>query len=311
LPELPDITLYIDALNERVMHATLKEVLLSSPFLLRTVSPPLEDFKNLSLIEIRRLGKRICLRFEDDHWMVIHLMIAGRFQWQPQKTEYPKARKRNLKSLASFVFSTGTLVVTEAGSKRRASLHCFNSESGVQSQDRGGLELFDITPQQFRERLQIRNRTLKRALSDPALFSGIGNAYSDEILHHARLSPIRQSQKMDNSEIDSLFESCQTVLSNWIDVLKKLNDQQFPVKVTAFREGMAVHGRYQLPCPECNTLIQRVRFANNETNYCPRCQTGGKLLADRSLSRLLKADWPKSIDELEEQQVLDTKPNSI
>ena len=302
MPELPDITIYINALRERVLGVTLKQVTLTNPFVLRTVCPSLDKFTNVPLVDIRRLGKRICFGFKNDHWIVIHLMIAGRFQWLPQE-----ARAGKKKSIASFEFSTGKLLLTEAGSKRRASLHCFDSESKMQTQDRGGLEIFDITQQQFSERLQIRNHTLKRALSDPTLFSGIGNAYSDEILHHARLSPCRQSQKMDDGEIEILFDSCQSVLSHWIDILKAHYEQKFPVKVTAFREGMAVHGRYRLPCPVCKTLVQRVRFANNETNYCPRCQTGGKLLADRSLSRLLKADWPKSIDELEELQTTTNK----
>ena len=295
MPELPDLTIYIDALNERLQGATLEAAVVNSPFLLRTVAPPLADIAGQKLIEIRRQGKRICFGFANDHWMVVHLMIAGRFQWLDKS-----ARPRKRRSLANFEFSSGTLTLTEAGSKRRASLHCYNSGHAMLSGDRGGLEIFDITLQQFGERLQLRNHTLKRALSDPTLFSGIGNAYSDEILHHARISPIRQSQKMDGGEVAVLFNSCQIVLSNWIDALKTHYGQKFPTKVTAFREGMAVHGRYRQPCPVCNTLVQRIRFANNETNYCPRCQTGGKLLADRSLSKLLKKDWPKNIDELEE-----------
>ncbi len=302
MPELPDITLYVDALIDIVRGSELDSIHIASPFLLRTVEPTVEQFTGRTLVEVRRLGKRICFGFDNNHWLVVHLMIAGRFQWQDKN-----AKPRKAKYLVAFKFSTGTLSLTEAGTRRRASLHCFDSETTMLSQDRGGLELFDITQQQFAERLQLRNHTLKRALSDPTLFSGIGNAYSDEILHHARLSPIRQSQKMDSAEIAVLFDSCKAVLSHWIDALKAHYGEKFPLKVTAFRDGMAVHGRYQQPCPVCSTLVQRIRFANNETNYCPRCQTNGKLLADRSLSKLLKKDWPKSIDELEEKQATDNQ----
>jgi len=304
VPELPDINLYIDALTARMHGSELEEVTITSPFLLRTVEPVVEQFVGNKVVEIRRLGKRICFGFDNNHWMVIHLFIAGRFQWKDKN-----AKPRKGKVLASFEFNSGTLTLTEAGTKRRASLHCFHGESAMLSQDRGGLEIFDISEQQFSERLQLRNHTLKRALADPTLFSGIGNAYSDEILHHARISPIRQTQKMNSKEISILFHSCQSVLSQWIHDLKDYYGNKFPVKVTAFREGMAVHGRYQQPCPECGTLVQRIRFANNETNYCPRCQTDGKLLADRSLSKLLKKDWPKSIDELEELQATVNHPS--
>ena len=296
MPELPDITVYVEALQQRLLDAELQNVQLTSPFLLRTVSPSLDQFTSRALTEVRRLGKRICFGFDDDHWFVIHLMIAGRFQWHDKN-----AKSRKGKPLAIFEFSSGTLSLTEAGSKRRASLHCFHSEADMLTQDRGGLEIFNITPEQFQDRLQLRNHTLKRALADPSLFSGIGNAYSDEILHNAGISPIRQSQKMDDDEVLRLFLSCQAVLSQWTDTLREYYGEKFPAKVTAFREGMSVHGRYRQPCPVCNTLVQRIRFASNETNYCPRCQTDGKLLADRSLSKLLKKDWPKSIDELEEQ----------
>ena len=296
MPELPDITVYVEALQARLLNAELQTVCVASPFLLRTVSPTLDQFNNRAVTEIRRLGKRICFGFDNDYWLVIHLMIAGRLQCQDKR-----AKPRKGKSLAIFECSSGTLSLTEAGSKRRASLHCFQSEADMLTQDRGGLEIFDITAEQFQARLQLRNHTLKRALSDPSLFSGIGNAYSDEILHNAGISPIRQSQKMDDLEVRTLFKSCQFVLSQWTDALRDHYGEKFPVKVTAFRDGMSVHGRYRQPCPVCNTLVQRIRFANNETNYCPRCQTDGKLLADRSLSKLLKKDWPKRIDELEEQ----------
>jgi formamidopyrimidine-DNA glycosylase len=297
VPELPDLTLYIEALQQRIQQQSLRGVVISSPFLLRTVAPAPEQFSDHTVTSIRRLGKRICLGFDNDGWMVLHLMIAGRFQWRDAG-----AKARAGKALASFEFDCGTLILTEAGSKRRASLHCFDSESAMLSQDRGGIEVFDSSLAQFSERLQLRNHTLKRALADPTLFSGIGNAYSDEILHHAQLSPVRQTQKMQREEIATLFHSCQHVLSHWVEQLKSHYGDSFPVKVTAFRDGMAVHGRYRQPCPVCETLVQRIRFASNETNYCPRCQTGGKLLADRSLSKLLKKDWPKNIDELEEQQ---------
>lgn len=296
MPELPDLTIYIEALQQRLQGSELQQVVVASPFLLRTVTPAIDQFTDRTLVDLRRLGKRICFGFDNNHWLVVHLMIAGRFQWKDKGAKPAKG-----KALAKFEFSAGTLSLTEAGSKRRASLHCFGSEADMLSQDRGGLEIFDITPQQFQHRLQLRNHTLKRALSDPMLFSGIGNAYSDEILHHAGISPIRQSQKMEDSEVRTLFISCQTVLSQWTDNLRDHYGTSFPTKVTAFRTGMAVHGRYRQPCPACSTLIQRIRFANNETNYCPRCQTNGKLLADRSLSKLLKKDWPGSIDELEEQ----------
>lgn len=303
MPELPDINLYIDALHERIQSAKLEHVSLGSPFLLRTVEPPLSSFTDVRVTRLRRLGKRICIEFENKHWLVFHLMIAGRFLWT-DKTAKPSKRK----SLATLEFSTGSLLLTEAGSKRRASLHCFDSLSTMLSQDRGGLEIFDITLAQFSERLQLRNHTLKRALADPTLFSGIGNAYSDEILHHACLSPVRLTQKMDSTEIATLFNSCHFVLTHWTDALRAHYGNKFPTKVTAFREEMAVHGKYRQPCPVCSTLVQRIRFANNETNYCPRCQTKGKLLADRSLSKLLKKDWPTNIDELEEKQA--TSQNS-
>lgn len=300
MPELPDITLYIEALSSRLQGAVLQSVTLGSPFLLRTVTPPLDDITNHSLKEIHRIGKRIGFQFDHGHCMVVHLMIAGRFQWVDAGTKIPKR-----KSIAQFDFDHGTLLLTEAGSKRRASLHLFASVKDMMTIDRGGLEINDINLQKFSERLTLRNHTLKRALIDQSLFSGIGNAYSDEILHHAQLSPIKQTQKMDAAEISALFKSCSYILAHWTNKLRTETGQNFPVKVTAFKDDMAVHGRYQKPCPVCETQVQRIRYASNETNYCPRCQTDGKVLADRSLSRLLKKDWPKTIEELE-----DTKPTT-
>lgn len=295
MPELPDITLYIEALSSRLQDATLQSVTLGSPFLLRTVTPALDDISNQKLHSIHRIGKRIGFQFDNNHCMVIHLMVAGRFQWTDAGGKIPKR-----KSLAQFNFDRGTLLLTEAGSKRRASLHLFTTVKEMMTVDRGGLEIADINLQEFSSRLTLRNHTLKRALTDQSLFSGIGNAYSDEILHHANLSPIKQTQKIADAEISKLFNSCQTILKLWTIKLATEAGQKFPAKVTAFKEDMAVHGRYQKPCPVCGTLVQRIRYASNETNYCPRCQTDGKILADRSLSRLLKKDWPKTIEELED-----------
>lgn len=297
MPELPDITLYIEALSSRLQGATLQSVVLGSPFLLRTVTPTVDDITSQKLKSIHRIGKRIGFQFDNNHCMVIHLMIAGRFQWADPGGKIPKR-----KSLAQFNFDYGTLLLTEAGTKRRASLHLFDSVNAMMAVDRGGLEIADINLQQFKQRLTLRNHTLKRALTDQSLFSGIGNAYSDEILHHAYLSPIKQTQKMDDSEISALFDSCKSIIKKWTDKLIAETGQSFPTKVTAFKEDMAVHGRYQKPCPVCDTKIQRIRYASNETNYCPRCQTEGKVLADRSLSRLLKKDWPKTIEELEDSK---------
>lgn len=297
MPELPDITLYIEALSRRLQNAVLESVTLGNPFFLRTVVPATDTICNRKLAEIRRVGKRLAFQFDNDHWMVIHLMIAGRFQWVDKDGKNPKR-----KTIAQFNFNTGTLLLTEAGSKRRASMYLFESESGMLSVDRGGLEIDSIALAQFSERLTLRNHTLKRALTDQSLFSGIGNAYSDEILHHAKQSPVRQTQKMSDAEIKILFTSCKYILRHWTEKLRAETGNKFPAKVTAFKSDMAVHGRYELPCPECDTRIQRIRYKSNETNYCPRCQNGGKLLADRSLSRLLKKDWPKTIEELEEAQ---------
>lgn len=295
MPELPDITIYIEALSARLQGATLEKITLGNPFFLRTVAPATDSICRQPVKEIRRIGKRLAFRFENDHWMVIHLMIAGRFQWIDKDGKIPKR-----KSIAQFNFDHGTLLLTEAGSKRRASMHLFENESAMLCVDRGGLEISSINLAQFSERLTLRNHTLKRALTDQSLFSGVGNAYSDEILHHAKLSPVKQTQKMSDEEIAALFYSCKTILSHWTEKLRDEAGEKFPSKVTAFKKEMAVHGRYQLPCPECGTQVQRIRYSSSETNYCPRCQNNGKLLADRSLSRLLKKDWPKTIEELED-----------
>ncbi len=296
MPELPDITLYVDALNERLRGQPLIELALHNPFVLRTVQPAVTDLADRKLVQAGRIGKRISFEFEGEHWAVIHLMIAGRLHWYPAD-----AKKRPRKGILSFCFANGTLLLTEAGSKRRASLHLFDNATALQQMDRGGLEIDGIKLAEFRERLTLRNHTLKRALTDPGLFSGIGNAYSDEILHQARLSPVKQTQKLSTEEIKQLHQATRKVLSSWTKKLKSDNGDRFPEKVTAFRDGMAVHGRYREPCPDCGTLVQRIRYVSNETNYCPRCQTGGKVLADRSLSRLLKQDWPRTVEELEEK----------
>lgn len=294
MPELPDITAYIGALSARINGAKLQNIELHTPFFLRTVEPDKSQFANATVTTIERIGKRIAIGFENDHWLVIHLMIAGRLQWIA-----PVKKKPTRKPMATFTFSTGTLLLTEAGTKRRASLHLFASEVSMRTIDRGGVEVLNCTLGTFTQRLTLRNHTLKRALTDQGLFSGIGNAYSDEILHHARLSPVAMTQKLSPQQVKQLFSSTKQVLQHWTGLLTAESQISFPKKVTAFREGMAVHGRYRQPCLVCDTAIQRIRYANHETNYCPRCQTNGKLLADRSLSRLLKKDWPKTIEALE------------
>jgi formamidopyrimidine-DNA glycosylase len=296
VPELPDIVVYIQALEKRILGQTLERVQNSSAFLLRTVTPPLHSIEGKKVVELRRLGKRICIGIEGDLWLVLHLMIAGRLHWREGK---PKELKARSKTLATLQFPDGTLSLTEAGSQRRASLHLVQGEAGLRSLDPGGAEIFDINVEQFRDILQSANHTLKRSLTDPRLLSGIGNAYSDEILFQARLSPIKLTQKLRPEEIEHLFNSAKAELTRWTEILQQNSGAKFPEKVTAFRPEMAVHGKYQQPCPRCCTKIQRIRYAANETNYCPTCQTGGKLLADRSLSRLLREDWPKTLDELE------------
>jgi formamidopyrimidine-DNA glycosylase len=294
MPELPDIAAYITALESRVLSQSLQRVRLTSPFLLRTVDPPLEDAEGRVVRELRRVGKRIAFGLENDLWLVLHLMIAGRLHWKT-----PNAKLGGRQNLAAFDFPNGSLVLTEAGSKRRASLHLVRSEQGLKGVDPGGIEILRGDLEGFRAALTSENRTLKRALTDPRLVSGVGNAYSDEILHAAQLSPIAQTRKLNPDEWDRLFNASRETLMLWVDRLQLEARERFPEKVTAFREGMAVHGRYEKPCPRCGDKVLRIRYADNETNYCARCQTGGRVLADRSLSRLLGSDWPRTLDELE------------
>jgi formamidopyrimidine-DNA glycosylase len=295
VPELPDIAAYIKALQARILGERLARVRLASPFLLRSVEPPLATAEGRTVGEVRRIGKRIAVGVEGDLWLVLHLMIAGRLHWRPAG-----AKLGGRQNLAAFDFANGSLVLTEAGSKRRASLSVLRGQEGLRSVNAGGIEIFSSDLAAFRAALTARNHTLKRALTDPRLISGIGNAYSDEILHAARLSPIALTQKLKDEEWNRLYDATRETLTIWIDRLCAEADHAFPEKVTAFRPGMAVHGRFGQPCPRCGEKIQRIRYADNETNYCVRCQTGGKLLADRSLSRLLGSDWPRSLEELEE-----------
>lgn len=288
MPELPDITIYLEALEARILGRKLARVTLKTPFLLRSVAPPLSSVEGQSVTGLRRVGKRICIGCENGVWLVLHLMIAGRLHWG-------KARG---KVLALFEFDSGTLLLTEAGSQHRASLHLVDGADGLNAMDPGGIEVMNASLQEFASALIRENHTVKRALTDPRLFSGIGNAYSDEILHAAGLSPVLLTQRMKPDEIRRLFDAVRSTLSIWTDRLRNEAAGQFPEGVTAFRKDMTVHGRYGQPCPVCASKVQRIRYASNETNYCARCQTGGKLLADRSLSRLLRDDWPKSIDDL-------------
>jgi len=297
MPELPDITLYIEALRERIVGQRLERSRVLSPFLLRSVEPSIDAVNGAAVVALERLGKRIAIGFEGDVWLVLHLMIAGRLQWRPT---WPTSFTRQ--TLLALGFANGTLVLTEAGTKRRASLHVVRGRAGVAQHQRGGVELDEITADEFEAVLKRGNHTLKRALTDPRLISGIGNAYSDEILHRAQLSPVTLTSRLTSEQAARLFVAARAVLAEWLDRLRAKARGEFPSKVTAFHEEMAVHGRYGLPCPVCGTKVQRIRYADNETNYCPRCQTSGRLLADRSLSRLLKKDWPKSIDELEQLQ---------
>jgi formamidopyrimidine-DNA glycosylase len=294
MPELPDVAAYITALEPRILGKPIEHIRLASPFLLRTVQPPISDIENHIVRELRRIGKRIAIGVEGDLWLVLHLMIAGRLHWRANG-----AKLAGRQSLAAFDFPTGSLVFTEAGSKRRASLHVFAGEDNLRSVDPGGIEVFTSDLNSFRDAMSAENRTLKRALTDPRILSGIGNAYSDEILHAAQLSPIGLTQKLTPEEWERLFAATRKILTLWVDRLHCEAQNGFPEKVTAFREGMAVHGRYGKPCPRCGEKIQRIRYADNETNYCPRCQTRGRVLADRSLSRLLGSDWPRTMDELE------------
>jgi formamidopyrimidine-DNA glycosylase len=328
MPELPDITVYIEALEPRVVGHTLARIQLNSPFLLRTATPPVNSIEGHQVVGLRRLGKRICFGFEDELWLVLHLMITGRLHWKMPGRVATKAAlaKFPKNQLATFQFDNGLLSLTEAGTQRRASLHLVKGEPALRSLDRGGIELFQKTDsgvpgrtarlgwggkggvnsglgkfldlKSFATVLRSENHTLKRALTDPRLFSGIGNAYSDEILWNAHLSPVKLTQKMTDEELLRLYEATRNTLVDWVERLRAKANGDFPEKVTAFRNGMATHGRYHEPCPRCGAKIQRIRYATNETNYCPNCQTGGKLLADRALSRLLREDWPQRADEL-------------
>ncbi len=296
MPELPDIVVYIEALEERILNETLERVRLGSPFLLRSVDPPISAAAGARVREIRRLGKRIAIGLDNDIWMVLHLMIAGRLHWMKHGSKLPGKR-----GLAAFDFSNGTLMLTEAGSQRRASLHLARGDAAMRALAPASLEVLDphTTVDEFGRVLTSENHTLKRALTDPRLFSGIGNAYSDEILHRARLSPVVWTERLTKDQIRALFDATRTSLEAWTERLRADRRGEFPEKVTAFRPEMAVHGKYKQPCPDCGTPIQRIRYAANETNYCPHCQTGDKLLADRALSRLLGSDWPRTLEELE------------
>jgi formamidopyrimidine-DNA glycosylase len=294
MPELPDIALYIEALGKRILGKRLDQVRIASPFLLRTATPPVGDAEGKTVVQLRRLGKRICIGLDNDIWLVLHLMIAGRLHWRKLGVKVSPPR-----GLAAFDFSNGTLLWTEAGSKKRASLHLVAGEDGLAALDPGGLEVLESDLEQFTAVLTSAHHTLKRALTDPRLFSGIGNAYSDEILFEAQLSPLALTQKLKPEQIERLFTAVRNSLTRWTERLRKEAGDGFPEKVTAFRPGMGVHGRYKESCLRCQSKIQRIRYAANETNYCPNCQTGGKLLADRSLSRLLREDWPRTPEELE------------
>jgi formamidopyrimidine-DNA glycosylase len=296
MPELPDIVVYIEAIEKRILGQTLQRVHISSPFLLRTAAPPLSSVEGRKVVELRRIGKRICIGLETDLWLVLHLMIAGRLHWK--ESAGATTRKPSKRDLATFEFDNGRLTLTEAGTQRRASLHLVAGEAGLRALDPGGLEILDLKDYKpFAAALQSANHTLKRALTDPRLFSGIGNAYSDEILFAAQLSPIKLTLKLTPDEVERLYAATCSTLTQWVERLRDEAGTGFPEGVTAFREGMAVHGRYKQACPRCGARIQRIRYASNETNYCPVCQTGGKLLADRALSRILRDDWPKTVEE--------------
>lgn len=296
MPELPDVTVYVEALERRIAGRTLDGYAVLSPFVLRTVDPPLDALVGATVREVRRLGKRIVIGMENGHFLVLHLMIAGRLRWSDVGA---RSRVPGRIALAQLTFPTGTLTFTEAGTKRRASLHVVRDRAALAEFDRGGLEVLEATHDQFAERLAQENHTLKRALADPRLFSGIGNAYSDEILHRARLSPLKLTSRLTADEAARLFDATRETLTDWTIRLRAEAGDGFPEKVTAFRDEMAVHGRFRQPCPVCGTAVQRIRYRDNETNYCPRCQTEGRLLADRALSRLLHEDWPRTVEELE------------
>ena len=297
MPELPDVSVYIEALDARIRGARLERVRLLNPFVLRSVDPPLSVLTGRTVTGLRRLGKRIVIELGDELYLVLHLMIAGRLHWRESPAKSPGKL-----GLAAFDFSTGTLVMTEAGTKKRAALHAVRGEGALREHDRGGLEVLEADLPAFAAAVTRESHTLKRVLTDPRLLSGIGNAYADEILHRARLSPVKLSRQLSETEIVRLFEATRSTLVDWIERLRREAAGEFPEGVTAFRDGMAVHGRYGKPCPVCGTLVQRIVYADNETNYCPTCQTGGVLLADRALSRLLRGDWPRTLEELEERR---------
>src|SRR5688500_14937954 len=293
MPELPDVTVYVERIEAKTKNEKIERVRIASPFVVRSVDPPLYDIEGKTVREIRRIGKRIAIGLDDELWIVIHLMIAGRFRWLK-----PGAKIPGRLGLAAFDFGNGSLILTEAGTQRRASITVVRGEAALAQFDRGGAEPLEIDEETFADRLKGENHTLKRSFTDPTIFSGIGNAYSDEIFHRARISPIKLTSRLTKDEISRLFHATRETLVEWTDRLRKEAGGEFPPKVTAFHEEMAVHGRYGKPCPVCGTPVQRIRYASNETNYCARCQTDGKLLADRAMSRLLKQDWPRSIDEL-------------
>jgi formamidopyrimidine-DNA glycosylase len=295
MPELPDITIYIEALEARLIDQRLEKIRLGNPFLLRSFEPPIRAAEGKKILGFHRIGKRIVFELEDDLFLVFHLMITGRFHWKKRGVAIPRKYGH-----AAFDFPAGTLLLTEMGTKKRASLHLIKGRENLAEHDPGGLEIFDADLPAFRAALTVENHTLKRTLTDPHLFSGIGNAYSDEILHRAKLSPVKLTKHLNGAEIATLFRATKGCLNEWIERLRKETGKDFPERVTAFRDDMAVHGKYRKPCPVCGAPVQRIVYAENETNYCAKCQTGGKLLADRSLSRLLKDDWPRSLEELEE-----------
>lgn len=297
MPELPDITIYLEALERTIGGAVVEKIRIANPFLLRSIDPPVKELEKKRVVGFERLGKRIVFEFEDGLFAVIHLMIAGRLRWRK-----PGAALARKVGLAAFDFPLGTLLLTEASPKKRASLHLIRGRDGLSTFDRGGLEVFSSTLEGFKTAVTKRNHTLKRALSDPTILSGVGNAYSDEILHRARLSPLALTQKLSETQLAALHESTRSTLSEWTDRLREQTGEAFPEKVTAFHSEMAVHGKYRKPCPECGTEVQRILYAENEANYCPECQTGGKLLRDRVLSRLMKSDWPRTMAELEERR---------
>jgi formamidopyrimidine-DNA glycosylase len=295
VPELPDVTVYVEALRERITGARLECLRLATPFVLRSVDPPLPELVGREVAGVRRLGKRIVIVLTEERFVVIHLMIAGRLHWKPAGARVPGKI-----GVAALDFSTGTLLMTEAGTKKRAAIHLVRGDAVLREHDPGGVDVFDIDVTAFRAALTAESHTLKRALTDPHVLSGIGNAYADEILHRARLSPVKLTRQLGDAEIAGLFEAARATLADWIERLRREARGGFPEGVTAFREGMAVHGRYGQPCPDCGSPVQRIVHAENETNYCPTCQTGGRLLADRALSRLLKADWPRTLEEMEQ-----------